>query len=84
MNLKIEYNINNPVIIPNRTSSIYVTKSGVLKLFLKILKQSKIMPIKKPFNIKAIKTYSWFCKLSPYLNILLNNEPSLPTVVFSE
>ena len=41
--------------IPNRISSIYVTKSGVLKLFLKILKQSKIIPIKKPFNIKVIK-----------------------------
>ena len=80
----MEYNINKPVMIPNTMSSIYVTKSGVLKLFLKILKLSKIMPIKKPFNIKTTKTYTSFCKLSPYLNILLNKDPSLPTFVFSE
>ena len=54
-NFIIENNNNNPVITPNAISWIYVIISGVLKLFLKILKQSKIIPIKKPFNIKAIK-----------------------------
>ena len=38
-------------IIQNKVSSMYVTKLGVLKLFLSILKASKVTPIKIPFSM---------------------------------
>ena len=40
LKIKIEYKIIAPVIIQNTISSIYVTKSLVLKLILNILKTS--------------------------------------------
>ena len=54
LKIKIEYKTIIPVIIQNIISSIYVTKSLVLKLSLKILKKSNIKPIYNPFitNIK--------------------------------
>ena len=58
LNLKIEYNSNSPVIIQNIKSSRHVIKSGVLKLFLNILKISNSKPIKKPFKMKTIKAYA--------------------------
>lgn len=51
LNLKIENKIINAVKIQNTISSIYVTKSFVLKDFLIILKKSNKIEIKKPFNI---------------------------------
>lgn len=84
LNFIIEYKSNNPVIIPNKTSSMYVTKSGVLKLLLRILKQSKSIPIKTPLRMKIKKTNTSLCKISPYLNILLKNEVSLLLLFLSE
>lgn len=84
LNFIIEYKSNNPVIIPNKTSSMYVIKSGVLKLFLRILKQSKSIPIKTPLRMKIKKTNTSLCKTSPYLNILLKNEVSLLLLFLSE
>lgn len=84
LNFIIEYKSNNPVIIPNKMSSIYVIKSGVLKLLLRILKQSKSIPIKTPLKMKIKKTNTSLCKISPYLNILLKNEVSLLLLFLSE
>lgn len=84
LNFIIEYKSNNPVIIPNKMSSIYVAKSGVLKLFLRIRKQSNEIPIRTPLRIKAKKINTSLCKLSPYLNILLKIEESLLLLFLSE
>ena len=56
LKVNIEYSSSKPVKIQNNMSSIYVIISFVLKLFLKILKISNKIPIKKPFitNIKKI------------------------------
>ena len=84
VNLKIEYKIINAVIIQKRISSIYVIKSVVLKDFLSILKKSNKIEIKKPFNIKIINKYTWFSKLSPYLNILPKRDAPFLSISLSE
>ena len=53
LNLKSEYNIIVAAKIQKNISSKSVKKLLVLNDFLKILKKSKSMPIKKPFNIKT-------------------------------
>ena len=50
LNTNIEYSIIAPVKIQNIISSIYVIKSFVLKLFLRILKKSNNKPINIPIN----------------------------------
>ena len=84
LNLKIEKSISIPLRIPNKASSTYVIKSGVLKLILSILKQSNNSPIINPFKIKMIKINICSCNKSPYLNNLLKNEESFCVVFFSE
>ena len=58
LNLNTQNRIKIPVIIQNIKSCKYVIISDVLKAFLKILKQSKNIPIKKPVNIKIKKIYN--------------------------
>ena len=60
LKVNIEYNIRNPVRIQNIISSMYVTKLGVLKLFLSILKKSKIKPIINPSKANIKNRYAWF------------------------
>ena len=55
LNLNMEYNKINPLIIQNAISSKHVIKSGVLKLFLRILNTSNNIPIIKPFRMNTIK-----------------------------
>ena len=52
LNLNIEYIMSNADIIQNKISSNDVIRLDVLKLRLKILNISNIIPIKMPFIIK--------------------------------